>query len=70
MPVIILIHIVRLAMSKTTKKITDKKEILSKTKEWSLATASSDDDLITWLDEGYEPFAVDQGLIYLKKKGK
>ena len=37
--------------------------------KWKIATATSDRELIELLEDDFEPYSVDQGVHYLKKKG-
>ena len=41
----------------------------SKGNKWKLANAAADEDVIELLEEGFEPFAVDDGKVWFKKKG-
>lgn len=56
-------------MSRKTEKVTKEKQIQGNSNnKWSVAFASDDDQIKALLDDDWEPFAVDQGLIYFKKK--
>lgn len=56
-------------MAKKTKKI-KKKDILEPTgnNKWSVASAAHEDEIKELLEEDWEPFSVDQGKIWFKKK--
>ena len=51
------------------KKKTIKKIIKADGNNWQIATAAHEDEIKELLTEGFEPYSVDQGIYYLKKKG-
>jgi len=45
-------------------------KLVGKNKGWVLVSAAALEDIQELLDDGFEPFAVDSGLVWLKKAGK
>jgi len=56
-------------MAKKVMKTGKIKKHESKGNKWKLANAAADEDVIELLEEGFEPFAVDDGKVWFKKKG-
>ena len=56
-------------MAKKVEKINKKKEISgNQNNKWSVSFAANEDEIKELLDDDWEPFSVDMGLIYFKKK--
>ena len=56
-------------MAKKTDKKQDRKEIKpDQNNKWALAYASDIDDIKFLLGDDYEPFTVDNGRVWFKKK--
>lgn len=59
-------------MAKKTEPIADDKKIKkidgNQNNKWQLAKATDTESVKQLLDEDYEPFAVDYGVIWFKKK--